>query len=123
MTREPAYADVVAGLLDATPSTATERFDAELADAVAQGLDATTARTLRWWQRESARAVRDHATAVLPALMEVLVQSETAQTVQTAAPPAMAVAPPAREPGHHSDDARRRTLVAGLVARSDAETA
>ena len=49
-----AYADLVAGLLDARPDPATERFDAELAAAEADGrIDAADRPVLRWWQREA----------------------------------------------------------------------
>jgi len=48
--------EVVLAVVDTRPDPATERFDAELAAAVATGrLDEGTARTLRWWQREAVR--------------------------------------------------------------------
>lgn len=126
MNREPAYADVVAGLLDAVPTAASEQFDAELAKAVADGLDTATARSLRWWQRESARAVREHATTVLPAVIAALVDSAATQAAQTGAPPAIAMAPPPATqaaPDPAPEEGRRRTLVAGLLALNDADTA
>ena len=59
-SREAAYADLVTGLVDARVDVASERFDAELEAAEASGrLDPATARLLRWWQRESVRAVTD----------------------------------------------------------------
>src|SRR3954452_1358062 len=68
-----AYADLVAAVADARPDPATERFDAEIASAVAGGrIDQQFARTLRWWQRESIRGVRDHLVEVLPPLLESL---------------------------------------------------
>ena len=73
---DAAYADLVAALLDATPHAAADRFDAAVADAVQAGtLDPEAARTLRWLQRETVRAVRDHAAATLPALVTALVAS------------------------------------------------
>jgi hypothetical protein len=122
MNREPAYADVVAGLLDATPPTATERFDAELAEAVANGLDASVARTLRWWQRESVRAVRTHSSTVPPAVITALLSSEAAHAATNAAPPTAVSttgASPSPSDNPAADDTRRRTLVAGLLSLSD----
>jgi hypothetical protein len=66
-SRAGAYADLVAGLLDVRPDAATERFDAELEAAEADGrIDPQTAKVLRWWQRESLRAMVEHARAVVP---------------------------------------------------------
>jgi hypothetical protein len=49
---------------------ATARFDAELAAAVADGrVDDETARTLRWWQRESVRAARSYLADLLPGVL------------------------------------------------------
>lgn len=145
MNREPAYAEVVAGLLDATPPTATERFDEALAEAVANGLDPATARTLRWWHRESVRAVRDHASTVLPPVIAGLVASDAAAHA-TEPPAAIAIAPeddpasdkaPSDEAAPDSPEpdeltapdalpareARRRTLVASLRSLDDSATA
>jgi hypothetical protein len=74
--RTTAYGDLVAGMLAVRTDHASARFDLELARAEAAGtIDAATARTLRWWQRESVRAVADHVGRVLP---EVLAQVEDA---------------------------------------------
>lgn len=71
--RRSAYAELVSGLIDARDRSADQRFDAELAAAVAAGLlDAETARTLRWWQRETLRAVVDQATQVVPPTLAAL---------------------------------------------------
>jgi hypothetical protein len=71
--RESAYAELVAGLLDAREDVATARFDAELAAAEQDGrIDAATARTLRWWQRAAVRAVVDHARVSLPPVLAAL---------------------------------------------------
>jgi hypothetical protein len=71
--RESAYAELVAGLLDARDDVATARFDAELATAEAEGrIDTATARTLRWWQRAAVRGVVDHARTAVPAVLAAL---------------------------------------------------
>ena len=87
--REPAgqaaYAELILTLVDARADPATTRFDHELAAAVTAGcLDEQTARTLRWWQRESVRGVRDHLADVLPPLLDALESAavRTAATVQ-----------------------------------------
>jgi len=72
-SREAAYADLVAGLLDLRADPATGRFDAELASAEEEGrIDAQTAKVLRWWQRESLRTLVEHASAVVPPTMLAL---------------------------------------------------
>src|SRR2546423_4346810 len=68
-----AYTEMVLALVDARYDPVTEQFDAEVASAVADGqLEEQLARTLRWWQRESVRGVRDHVAEVLPPLLEAL---------------------------------------------------
>jgi hypothetical protein len=77
--RSSAYADLLAALLAARSDPATARFDAEIAAAEAAGtLDGATARTLRWWQRESLRGLADHLGEVLPGLLVALVDAERA---------------------------------------------
>lgn len=77
--RSSAYADLLAALLAARSDPATARFDAEIAAAEAAGtLDGATARTLRWWQRESMRGLADHLGEVLPGLLVALVDAERA---------------------------------------------
>ena len=72
-SREAAYADLVAGLLDLRSDPATERFDAELAAAEDEGrIDPQTSKVLRWWQRESLRTMVEHASAVVPPTMLAL---------------------------------------------------
>ena len=72
-SREAAYADLVAGLLDLRSDPATGRFDAELAAAEDEGrIDPQTAKVLRWWQRESLRTLVEHASAVVPPTMLAL---------------------------------------------------
>ena len=83
--RSVAYADLVGGLLDARADPATERFDAELAAAVAAGtLGEATARSLRFWQRASLRGLVEHARNVLPPALAALdaAREESKETVQ-----------------------------------------
>lgn len=76
-TRTGAYRDLVAGLLEVRRDGATERFDAEVAAALAEGrLDERTARVLRWWQRESLRALTEHACRVIPPTLVTLTTAE-----------------------------------------------
>ena len=133
-----AYADLVSALVDARSDLATERFDAEIESAVASGqLDEQRARTLRWWQRESVRGVRDHLASVLPAVMEKLEQDHVgAPAHATPESPSHAdnfkdrptsahengstrnvsATAPAQRPRALSMHQRRRVLVASLVA-------
>ena len=75
-SRESAYADLVAGLLDVRTDPATDRFDAELAAAEEDGrVDPQTAKVLRWWQREALRALVDHARTVVPPTMLAIEQA------------------------------------------------
>jgi hypothetical protein len=63
----------VAGLLEARIDPVTERFDAELAAAVDAGtVSPEAARTLRFWQRASLRALVDHGRSVLPPALGAL---------------------------------------------------
>jgi len=74
--RRAHYAALLSALGGTRRDPATARFDEELAAAEAAGaIDPVVARTLRWWQRESVRAVEDHLQAVLP---DVIVGLETA---------------------------------------------
>ena len=60
-------------LLSVRSDPATARFDRELEAAAARGeIDAATARTLRWWRRESLRGNSDHLVSVLPHLLDDL---------------------------------------------------
>lgn len=107
--RESAYAELVAGLVDARDDVATARFDAELARAEADGrVDAATARTLRWWQRASVRAVGDHARAALPPVLAALdrahdVAVDDLAAAEQALDDAMAAAFPGTEPVTHGE--------------------
>lgn len=76
-----AYADLVAGVLEARTDLATARFDAEVAAAEAEGrIDTRTARALRWWQRESLRALTEHARTTLPPALAALDQAQADAT-------------------------------------------
>ena len=80
-----AYADLLAALLAVRSDPATARFDAELAAAEARGsIDGPTARTLRWWQRESLRGVSDHLAEVFPDLLTHLSSAQAAATESVA---------------------------------------
>jgi len=115
--RTAAYADLVSALAGSRRDPATERFDRELAAAEAAGaVDPVTARTLRWWQRESVRAVEDHLSAVLPDVLTRLEASarDAAATVAAsadswaAATGTTAAAPPPRGDGPDDPGGRPR---------------
>ena len=142
-SREVAYADLVAGLLDLRSDPATERFDAELAAAVEDGrIDPQTAKVLRWWQRESLRTMVEHASSVVPPTMlaleraasgserEVEVSAQSwaraghhTEDSDAAAPADTSARLDADDESDHSDvppptdlsEHRRRLLVAGLT--------
>jgi len=72
-----AFAELVAAMLDARHDYATAAFDDALTRAEADGsLDPAAARLLRWWQRETVRAVVDHAARVLPPAVLALQEAE-----------------------------------------------
>jgi hypothetical protein len=136
--------DVVLCVVDTRPDPATEHFDAALAAAVADGhLDEGTARTLRWWQRESVRGVRGYLADALPPILDALdaaadgsaaTASESARswdaargsqaaphtacdtTRDTRAPARRPVSRPVASTAADRLRDRRRELVAGLVA-------
>lgn len=82
---EAAYAELVAAVLALRADPASERFDALLAELTAAGLlDPATARELRWWQRESVRAVGDHLVETVPASLVALDQARGAALDATA---------------------------------------
>jgi hypothetical protein len=129
-SRETAYGDLVAGLLDVRRDPATQRFDAELAAAEDDGrIDAQTARVLRWWQRESLRSVVEHARLVVPPTLLALeqaaegagadVETAAASLARVAGDEAPGAAGTAGRPGAavptDLEERRRRMLVAGLT--------
>jgi hypothetical protein len=135
-----AYAEIVVAVADARRDPATESFDGLVEEAVARGeLDPQLGRTLRWWQRESVRGVRDHLAVALPPLFEALDTSSLRTTTNISDPPdassgadkyqATANTPPRRTSSRTVDQpedaitppvqqtqARRRVLVASLVS-------
>ncbi|HVQ89278.1 MAG TPA: hypothetical protein VMT88_13965 [Actinomycetes bacterium] len=77
--RRSAYAELIAGLLDVRDHSSEEQFDTVLASALSEErIDSETARLLRWWQRESVRALVDHAQTVLPATLIALEEAASA---------------------------------------------
>lgn len=127
--RYSAYADLVAGLLDARDQTAEARFDQELADAEASGrIDPDTARILRWWQRETQRALVAHAETVLPPTLLALERSSLQARDRldsgvadspTEEPRVDIDQPLDDEPKQPTDLTARRLLVAGLTPLRD----
>ena len=99
---------------------ATARFDEELAAAEAAGTHRRpTARTLRWWQRESLRGVGDHLQSVLPGLLAALEDAErdaaeaVAASAESWAAATGAAAPAARPRRTTADPIGRRRTAAG----------
>ncbi len=83
--RAPGYGDLLAALLALRPDTATARFDEVLATLVAeQRLDPEAARELRWWQRESLRAIGDFLGETAPGLLADLETSQLSAHATTA---------------------------------------
>ncbi|CAB4846490.1 unannotated protein [freshwater metagenome] len=75
--RSGAYAELLSALVAVRTDPASARFDLEIAEAeLAGSIDEATARTLRWWQRESVRGLSDHLATVLPDLLANLAESE-----------------------------------------------
>jgi hypothetical protein len=71
--------DLVAGLIDARDTPASDRFDAELEAAVEAGqLTLDAARRLRMWQRASVSELADHIRAVLPTALAALADAREA---------------------------------------------
>jgi len=63
-------ATLVTALLTSRDDAATEAFDAALQAAESAGtIDIDTARTLKYWQRQSIEGLIDHAAIVLPAAL------------------------------------------------------
>ncbi len=102
--RSPSYDQIVEALLAVAPGLATEKFDAELAAAEAQGrVTGPTARTLRWWQRQSTDELREHIRATLPQVLVILGHSlEDAQDSLESSEAAWDAAQPA--PGPDDED-------------------
>jgi hypothetical protein len=124
-----AYADLVAGLLDARADPATERFDGALAAAVTAGeLDADLAATLRFWQRAALRSVIEHVRTVLPPTLAALAAARGDALERARADEALLRDPatssgepsgdpaPPREEASSLSDRRHRLIVAGLIS-------
>lgn len=98
---QPTYDQLVAALLAVRPDHATEKFDEELARAEAEGsVDGPTARTLRWWQRQSVAALEEHISAALPRVLATLAAADSAarESLEAAASAWEAAQPPAAPP-------------------------
>jgi hypothetical protein len=117
----PSWDDLVAALVSTRTDHATARFDEVLAAAEAAGtIDGPTARTLRWWQRESVRSVTEHIVEVLPATIERMAVSDAAarasveasERAWTAVAPAPQAAPVAQAVG---DEGRSHTAASDPV--------
>jgi hypothetical protein len=78
------YTALVAALLGVRTDYASRRFDAEVTAALAANrIDVATARTLRWWQRESVREVEGYAGSVLPTVLAARSDAEIAAAIET----------------------------------------
>jgi hypothetical protein len=65
--------DLVAGLIDARETPASDRFDEELAAGVERGeITPDAARRLKLWQRAAVSELADHIRAVLPTALSAL---------------------------------------------------
>ena len=78
------YTALVAALLGVRTDYASTRFDAEVTAALAANrLDVATARTLRWWQRESVREVEGYANQVLPVVLATRSDADLAAAIES----------------------------------------
>ncbi len=137
-SRLAAYADLVAAVLDLRSSATRESFDEALAQALASGAIADDlARQLRWLQRQSERALVEHAESVLPPALVALDQSASGALAAPAdvLPAARPTPPPPSTPAPEMDELSdeppddepaavvnlqsRRLLVAGLRPITD----
>jgi hypothetical protein len=103
----------VAAVLALRADAASDRFDALLAELTAGGLlDPAAARELRWWQRESVRAVGDHLVDTVPASLVALDRAKAAAVEATAmADLAWNLATPSRP---SNEDPQDQSLVVDL---------
>ena len=93
--------DLVAGLIDARETPASDRFDQELEAAVQAGqITPDAARRLRLWQRASVSELADHIRQVLPTALSALADArdEAQRRVQEREAAAMAAVEPATPP-------------------------
>src|SRR5450432_934040 len=71
------YRAVVSALLDVRPDHVGGYFDEALDEALAANrVDVHLARTLRWWQRASVRAVEDFVAQIMPTVMAALDEAD-----------------------------------------------
>ena len=134
--RLAAYADLVAAVLDLRSPSAGEAFDEALAEALASGaITDGLARRLRLLQRQSERAMVEHAESVLPPALVALDHSAAdalpwaAEVPPTPTPAEVPPTPPSatdspeeapdEEPAPVVNLQARRLLVAGLRTISD----
>lgn len=107
--RGPAYSELLQSLLGLRPDLAGERFDQLLTELLAADrIDPEAARELRWWQRESVRAVSDYLDQTAPALLAALessyeVAGEATRVAADAWQRATAAEPGHAEAGHDED--------------------
>ena len=72
-------ADLIALLLSMRKDPVSERFDQVLAEAEnTHRIDATLARTLRWWQRQGMSAQSEYFAQVLPRILAALDEADRA---------------------------------------------
>lgn len=129
------YAALVAALLGVRTDYASSRFDAEVTAALAANrLDVATARTLRWWQRESVREVEGYANRVLPVVLATRSDADAAaaiegdesaaswQQAQIVLPEAVAVPAPAVVPEAGAVPEAAAVPEAGVVAEAAVPT-
>lgn len=124
-TNGEAWVEVVDSLLDVRTDPATERFDAELAAAVADGtVSPEAAHRLRFWQRASVRALADHVRTVLPVALGALdaARHDAGQYVDESAAILAAAEADARAQAA-TDDADEPPAPADLTARRASATA
>jgi hypothetical protein len=96
--------DLVAGLIDARETPASDRFDEELAAGVERGeITPDAARRLKLWQRAAVSELADHIRAVLPAARDeatrrVKEREDAAEAAAVVAEPAIPAHPDAPAP-------------------------
>ena len=118
--RRAAYADLVAAVLDLRSPEATRAFDAALSAAVAAGaLPDDLARQLRWLQRQSERAVVEHAETVLPPALVALQRSITPLDSPALLSPASSRSRASRSGAASASRRRRRTSRTTSTARTN----
>ena len=91
--------DLVAGLIDARDTPASDRFDEELAAGVERGeITPDAARRLQLWQRAAVSELADHIRAVLPTALSALAAARDEATRRVKEREAAAAATAVAEP-------------------------